>query len=127
MNEKKILGLVRQLSESEQKVLADYIKRQYAVEFKGEVVRDDVVNTVVEGLYAEFEYIEADSIKEESTFAEIDVDAVDIVDFTVFLMEKFEIEEIEFRKLMEWSTVKDVVDYVEDALENKGSLDDERN
>lgn len=119
MSKTKIDGLVEQLSEPEQEALAKYIERHYAVDFKVKAMRDDIVSVIIEGLYAEFEYIEADSVKEESTFKEIEIDAVDIVDFTVFIMEKFELEEIEFRELMEWSTIKDIVDYVENALENK--------
>jgi len=122
--DKKIQALINQLSDEEQKLLAEKLERDFSLKFVGEIMRDDIVHVVTEGLHAEFEYIEADSIKEESTFLELDIDASDIVEFTTFLIQRFDLEEIGFRKLMEWSTVKHIVDFIELALEDKGGCDE---
>lgn len=118
MSNKKINNLVNQLSPSEQKQLEEYLEIQYAVNFSEEqrMYRDDIKDRVIELLTA----ISWKEVKEESLLEkELELDTVDLAGFSETLLEEYDLEEIEFSALMEWTTVKDIVDYIEIALQNK--------
>ena len=117
MSKKKIDNLVKQLSESELEILAGYIERQYAVEFKGEVVRDDIRDRVIELLLREFVYLEPNFDEDSLLEKDLVLDAVEITGFAETLVEEFELEGIEFAEVMRWTMVKDIVNYIENALE----------
>jgi len=117
---KRIENLINQLSESDQKVLADYIEGQYCVEFigDGKMLRDDISIKVTESLQAEFNWISHAEISESHNLQrDLTLDAVCITGFAELLVKEFSLEDIEFSNIMEWLTVKDIIDYLEEALD----------
>jgi len=81
--------------------------------------RDDISYTIIELLQKEFEWIDGQLITEDTELSDLSIEAADIRDFAEALLEEFILEEIELSKLMEWKTVKDIIDYIEVALQNK--------
>ena len=118
MNE-KLKNMIRQLSSSEQKTLEDYLERQYSVEFKGDgMLRDDIVYKITVLLHMEFMHIEHAELHEKHNLQkDLNLDAVDITAFADALLKEFELEEIPFSNIMEWVTVADIVNTIEDSLE----------
>jgi len=117
---KKLENQISQLSESEQKVLSEYLEKQYCVEFigDGKMLRDDISIKVTEILQAEFKWISHAEISESHNLQrDLTLDAVCITGFAELLAKEFNLEDIEFSNIMEWLTVKDIVDYLEEALE----------
>lgn len=113
----KITNLVKQMSKSEQQTLLDYIKNQYCLEEKEGMLRDDISFKIREQLEANHTWLK--DIQEDSTLEELELDPMLITAFADTLEEEFELTEIPFAKIMEWLTVKDIVNYIEEALENK--------
>ena len=119
--DKKLENLINQLSTNEQVALAEYIERQYAVEFKEKtMLRDDILYKITEQLHMEFTQIGWDDVDEDQTLGKgLELDPVEVYAFSETLANSFEIEEIAFAKVMEWATVKDIVNYIETTLEDK--------
>lgn len=111
----KINNLMNQLSVNELDDLFVHIKRQYAVEEKDSMLRDDIRDKVVELLQATFSWITV--VDEDTDYFSLALGSQEIVEFCVVLLENFELEHVELAKMMEWQTVKDIVDYIEDNLE----------
>lgn len=82
------------------------------------MLRDDIEYKIIELLHKEFEYLDG-GVVENDELEELGIEAGDIRDFAEALLEEFILEEIEPSKLMEWKTVKDIVDYIEDNIEVK--------
>ena len=115
---KKIEKLVKKLSDSEQKELQEYIERHYEVNFIGEVMRDDIRDKLIEVIHAEHTHLDKLEIYEEHDLKKhLSLDAAEVTSIAVELESEFEIEEIPFARVMEWTLVKDIVDYLETALE----------
>ena len=87
--------------------------------------RDDIKTKVIELLQQQFPWLSDDedteegisnTIKDENeTFEALALDRDTIREFAEVLLENFELEYIEFSKVMEWVRIKDMVDYLEDA------------
>lgn len=116
---KELKNQISQLSESEQKTLSEYLKRQYAVEFKGEgMLRDDIRDIIFDFIKSEFtdpRFI----VQEQYRFADIEMSPDAVNALSEMLIDKFELHSIEFSRVMEWQKVSDVIDYIETALEDK--------
>lgn len=76
------------------------------------MIRDDIFEKIKIGLQSEFDWIE-EPLVEDTTFKKLELDAVQITDFSIFMMDNFNIPEPDFRTIMEWSSVKDIVDFIE--------------
>ena len=105
------------MSEDDKKHLFEKIKNDYCLEEKNGMLRDDISLKIRELL--EMSHTWFVKVKEENTLAELDLDPALTTAFADVLEEQFEIKEIEFSVIMEWSTVKDIVNYIEEALENR--------
>jgi len=116
----KIINLVKQMNEDDKKHLFQRIQREYALEEKTGMLRDDIVEKVLALLHTEFTHLDVTVNEHDELESTMDLDAVDITSFADTLLKEFDLEEIAFAKVMEWQTVKDMVDFIEDALESKG-------
>ena len=114
----KIINIFRQMHKSEQRELLQHIEAQYGLKEKSGMLRDDIVLKLTQLLEVEHTWLM--DLKEEDTFRELDLTPPDITLFADTIAKEFELEEVNFAKMMEWSTVKDIVDYIEDNLENDG-------
>lgn len=115
----RITNLVKQMSKSEQQALTDHIKNKYCLEEKKGMLRDDISLKVRELLETNHTWLT--NLQEENTLEELELYATDMTAFADALLVEFNLEQVEFSAIMEWTTVKDIVDYMEDALENKGA------
>jgi len=114
----KITNLVKQMSENEKQSLFEYIQKQYYLGEKTGMLKDDIIEKVIGLLYVTFEWIE--DVEQDSTLEKgLNLDAMNIKIFMDILLLEFDLEEIEFSKVMELLTVDDIVNLIEDALENK--------
>lgn len=116
---KKILNLVKQMSRSEQVILHDYIKGQYCLEEKqkgNQMLREEIKTKICDLITANFTD-PTTLVMEESIWVNLNMNAVDVTELADMILVEFELEEVVFSKLMEWESVKDVVDYIEDSLE----------
>jgi hypothetical protein len=86
--------------------------------------RDDIKTKVIELLQQQFSWLNDDEDTEEvsniiqseyESFDALGLSRDDVREFTEVLLENFELEYIEFSKVMEWVRIKDIVDYLEDA------------
>ena len=86
--------------------------------------RDDIKTKVIELLQEQFSWLNDDEDTEEvsniiqsecESFGALGLSRDDIREFTEVLLENFELEYIEFSKVMEWVRIKDIVDYLEDV------------
>lgn len=89
------------------------------------MLRDDIKTKVIELLQQHFSWLNDDEDNEEGisntvkseceSFDALGLSRDDIREFTEVLLENFELEHIEFSRVMEWQRIKDMVDYLEDA------------
>ena len=95
--------------------------------------RDDIKTKVIELLQQQFSWLNDDEDTEEvsniiqseyESFDALGLSRDDVREFTEVLLENFELEYIEFSKVMEWVRIKDIVDYLEDTVVEKGLLDE---
>ena len=95
--------------------------------------RDDIKTKVIELLQQQFSWLNDDEDTEEvsniiqseyESFDALGLSRDDIIEFTEVLLENFELEYIEFSKVMEWVRIKDIVDYLEDTVVEKGLSDE---
>lgn len=115
MNE-KILNLVKQMSESEKQTLLTHIKRQYALEEKTSMLRDDIQDKVFDLITSNFtdpRFI----VQEQYSWVEMNMDTVDVAALSEMIIVVFELDGIEFSDIMKRQTLKDVITYIEEALE----------
>lgn len=119
MNE-KLLNLIKQMSDSEKQILYDDIKNNYCLEEKTGMLRDDIKFKITELL--EVNCTRLKEVQEDDDLQELELDAVDITAFADTLLIEFGLEQIEFSEIMKWQTVKDIVNYIEEALENKDEI-----
>ena len=113
----KITNLVKQMHKSEQKELLQHIEKQYGLKEKNGMLRDDISFKTRQALEENYTWLK--EVQEDDNLQELELDAVNITEFADTLLVEFELEQIEFAKIMEWSTVKDIVNHIEDALENR--------
>lgn len=111
----RINNLVKQMSDVDKKHLFEKIKDDYCLKEKNGMLRDDISLKIRELLEIEHTWLR--STVEEDTLEELDLYQADITLLVVTMIKEFELEEIEFSTIMEWTTVKDIVDYIEDTLE----------
>ena len=88
--------------------------------------RDDIKDKVIELLQEQFPWLNDDEDNEDGisntvkseyeSFDALGLSRDDVREFTEVLLENFELEHIEFSKVMEWQRIKDMVDYLEDSL-----------
>jgi len=116
---KKIINLVKQLEPGEKQALFEHIQRQYIREEKDGMLRDDIAEKITQLLQQDFSWIEEELI-EETDLQAVGLDKDCITTFGNILLQEFDLDYIEFSKVMEWTTVKDIVSYIEDALESRG-------
>ena len=117
MSKEKIDNLVNQLSASEHIALAEYIERQYAIEYKGEgVLRDDIRDRIFELIKSNFTSLKF-IVQEHYTWMDMEMNPDEVNALSEMLMIEFGLESIEFSRVMEWQRVSDVISYIEDALE----------
>lgn len=86
--------------------------------------RDDIKTKVIELLQQQFSWLNDDEDTEAGisniiqseyeSFDALGLSRDDVREFTEVLLENFELEYIEFSKVMEWVRIKDMIDYVED-------------
>jgi hypothetical protein len=95
--------------------------------------RDDIKTKVIELLQQQFSWLNDDEDTEEvsniiqseyESFDALGLSRDDVREFTEVLLENFELEYIEFSKVMEWVRIKDIVDYLEDTVVEKGLSDE---
>ena len=89
------------------------------------MLRDDIKDKVIELLHEHFPWLKDDEDTEDGisntvkseceSFDALGLSRDDVREFTEVLLENFELEHIEFSKVMEWARIKDMVDYLEDA------------
>ena len=120
----KIINLVKQMNEDDKKHLFQRIQREYALEEKKGMLRDDIVEKVLALLHRDFTHLDAEINEHDEFENTMDLDAVDLTDFTDTLLKEFDLDSIEFSTTMEWQTVSDIVNYTEDVLESRGVKDD---
>ena len=91
------------------------------------MLRDDIKDKVIELLHEQFSWLNDDEDTEKGisnrihceyeTFDDLGLDISDVREFTEdVLLLNFELEHIDFSKVMEWRRIKDIVDYLEDNL-----------
>jgi len=114
----KILNLVKQMPEEDKIHLLEKIKRDYCLEEKKGLLRDDIKNIIFELIYERFGWIAV--VKEASIFNDINLSSYEIQELVLDLIKSFSLENINLCHIKEWSTVKDIVDYIEDNIESKG-------
>ena len=95
--------------------------------------RDDIKTKVIELLQQQFSWLNDDEDTEEvsniiqseyESFDALGLSRDDVREFTEVLLENFELEYIEFSKVMEWVRIKDIVDYLEDTAVEKELFDE---
>ena len=114
----KILNLVKQMGEDDKKHLFQRIQREYCLEEKTDMLRDDIRDKVFDLITANFtcpRFI----VQEHYNWIELNMDAIDVTALSDMLIIAFELEQIEFAKIMEWQTVADIVNYIEDNIQGK--------
>ena len=88
------------------------------------MLRDDIKTKVIELLQEQFSWLNDDEDTEEvsniiqseyESFDALGLSRDDVREFTEVLLENFELEYIEFSKVMEWVRIRDIVDYLEDV------------
>ena len=84
------------------------------------MLRDDIKATVIELLHKEFDWIDGQIDSEEVALADFDIDSLDMVVFSLILEKDFNIYLIKTENISKWTTVKDIVDYVEDNIVKTG-------
>ena len=96
--------------------------------------RDDIKTKVIELLQQQFSWLNDDEDTEEvsniiqseyESFDALGLSRDDVREFTEVLLENFELEYIEFSKVMEWVRIKDIVDYLEDTVVEKELFDEQ--
>jgi len=115
----KITNLLKQMSENEKKSLHSHIVREYALEEKTGMLRDDIVSKVIFLLEVKFRNIQKPISEYENLQTGLDFDPVDVLSFSEVIAIEFKLDVIEFPKVMSWQTVADIVDYIEDNLEGE--------
>jgi len=110
---KKIARLINFLSDSEKEDLHQLIKSKYAVE-DSRMLRDDIVSKICELIEIEFSWLM--DVEENDTLEESAITSSDIAVFIPVLIEEFSLKEVNFSQQIEWKTVKDIVDYIEDHI-----------
>ena len=104
----KILNLVKQMSEDEKQSLLTYIKRQYMLEEKTGMLRDDIrdrVFEIIKLLFADDSF----EVQEHFNFIDLTMDAKDVTELSDALSREFELEDIPFAEVMEWQRIKDII------------------
>ena len=81
--------------------------------------RDDIKDTIIELLHKEFEWIDGQIDSEEVALADFDIDNIDKIMFVLSLEDYFNIEITDEVIVRDWKIVKDIVNYIEVALQNK--------
>ncbi len=112
---KEIVNLVKQMTEDDKKELLRYIKGQYTLEERSGMLRDDIADRVFELiklLFADDKF----AMHESFTLVELDMDATDVQELKETIEIDFDLESIDFSRVMEWQKVKDIIDTVDDIL-----------
>jgi len=78
------------------------------------LIRDDIRDRIIEEMQILFPWM--DIPHEGDTLAHLKLDSQNMLSFCKILIKEFDLEDITFAKVMQWSTVKDIVDYIEDNL-----------
>ena len=108
-------NLTDQLSESQKEYLVGYLRKHFALDFTGEIMRDDIRDRIFEMiklLFGDDKMI----VGENSSFIDLEIDATDVSELHDKIESEFIIRKIEFSEAMEWQKIKDVIDCVEDRL-----------
>lgn len=107
----KLENLINRLSPSEHITLAEQIERQYAVEYIEPTNRDavrDIVFKLIQNNFTSPKFI----VQEHYMFAEIEMAPDEVNALSEMIMDKFDIESIEFSRVMEWQRVGDIINYI---------------
>jgi len=122
MIKKQIVDSLEKLSRGELKALWQHIQFQYVPDFgekEDEMLRDDIRDKIIELLYTEFDWLKqyAPIDLETSAFEDLDIDTLNIVEFSSTIEAEYEIGFISPDYYTKWSTAEDIVGYIEDNLE----------
>ena len=82
------------------------------------LLRDDIKDKVFDLITTNFtdpKFV----VQEHHTWIELNMDAVDVVELSTFVEFEFDIGFISPDGIQKWTTVKDIVNYIETALEDK--------
>ena len=108
---KNLKNLINQLSPSEHIALAEHIERQYAVEYKEPRSRDavrDIVFKLIQSNFTSPRFI----VQEHYMFNDMEMSPDEVNALSEMLMDKFDLESIEFSRVMEWQKVEDIINYI---------------
>ena len=111
---KRILNLVKQMGEEDKKHLYQRIQSEYALKEKNGMLRDDIrdkIFEIIKMLFADYKFV----VQEHLSFAELNMDAIDVTALVDAIMKEFDLEAIEFSNIMEWQRVADIINYIEDT------------
>ena len=112
---KEIINLVKQMAEEDKRELLLYIKGQYTLEERKGMLRDDLRDRIFElikMLFADDSFM----MHESFNFVDLNMDATDVQELKETIELDFELEPIDFARVMEWQKVKDIIDTVDDIL-----------
>jgi len=119
----EIVKLLKQLSQDELKNLYKEIEADHGLgsllpnkKRRRNMQREDIEAKVKFLLLKSFAWIEHTEL-DDTLEKNLGLDAVNVTDFAETLIKEFDLEGIEFSKLMEWQAVGDIVDYIENCLE----------
>lgn len=85
------------------------------------ISRDDIRDGVIGLLNIQFSWIDTKDkeVCECDTFEELALGMDDMREFLETLLDEFELEDIELSAVMGWTKVKNIVDYIDIALQDK--------
>lgn len=110
--------LINRLSRGEQKLLENYISKEFTVETGDGMLRDDITAKIFYILQSLHPWLK-ENLREDETFIELYLGNVEIAELVKVLLVEFELEDIAFSKVMEWQKLSDVIDYIENMIEEK--------
>ena len=109
---KKLINLINQLSASEHIALAEQIEKQYAVETKERAMIRDKVFSLIRSNFATPNF----KVFEHYKFEDLEMSPDEVNALSEMIIDKFDLDSIEFSRVMEWRNVKDIINYIEEIL-----------
>ena len=114
---KKSMQTISRITKGELSELDEHIEKQYGSSFEeGTVLRDDIKDRVFDLITLNFTDPKF-RVHEHFTWEKMTMDAEDVKTLAMMILVEFNLEEIPFAETMKWTTVKDIVSYIETALE----------
>jgi len=83
------------------------------------MLREDIKNTIVTQILIDFPWIE--EVKEDENLRTHELlDSLDMIDLSLSMESEYDLDFISPDDTYKWTTVREIVDFIEDALESKG-------